>query len=130
VITYAALYRERTDRLPERCVLFFVNERKEENKLLAIPIDDQLVDRGVEWTVDQVGELRRTQIRFSRGPETVAGGSQLLRQKPVGERVDEDLKAQCTGCGQRFDCVEYTTSIGSSGNSPKRDVDPLAIGRN
>src|SRR4051794_16781995 len=130
VVTYAALYRERTGRLPKRCVLFFVNEPKQEKGLLAVPVDDQIVDAALAWTVDQVEDLRKTVLAFASDPTGVEGGSLLRRSLPVGDRVDDDLKAQCTGCGQRFDCVEYTTSIGSVNGKVKRDVDPLAIGRN
>jgi hypothetical protein len=130
VSTYAALYRERTNQLPKRCVLFFVNEPKTADKLLAIPVDDELVDDAVTWTVEQVEELRRTTIRFAQQPTDVEGGSLLLRDRPVGQRVTSDLKAQCTACGQRFDCPEYTKSIGSSLSKPKRDVDPRDVGRN
>jgi hypothetical protein len=130
VATYAALYRERTDRLPKRCVLFFVNEPRDAAKLLAVPINNELVDSAVKWTVDQVEELRRTTILFAKKPESVEGGSLLCKDLPVGKRVNDDLKAQCTACGQRFDCIEYTTSIGSSMDKPKRDVNPLEVGRN
>lgn len=130
VATYAALYRERTDKLPKRCVLFFVNEPRDAEKLLAIPINDALVDNAVKWTVEQVENLRKTTIDFSKRPESIEGGSFLLRDRPIGERVTSDLKAQCTACGQRFDCPEYTTSIASPMAKPKRDVDPLAVGRN
>jgi hypothetical protein len=130
VLTYAALYRERTGRLPKRCVLFFVNEPKQEKGLLAVPVDDQIVDAALAWTVDQVEDLRKTVLAFASHPTGIEGGSLLRRTLPVGDRVDDDLKAQCTGCGQRFDCMEYRTSIGSVNGKVKRDVDPLAIGRN
>jgi DNA helicase-2/ATP-dependent DNA helicase PcrA len=130
VVTYAALYRERTGRLPKRCVLFFVNEPKQEKGLLAVPVDDQIVDAALEWTVDQVEDLRKTVLTFGADPTDVDGGSLLCRNLPIGERVDDDLKAQCTACGQRFDCTEYRTSLGLTDSQVKRDVDPLAIGRN
>ena len=59
----------------------------------------------------------------------LAGGSLLERAKPVGQRVTEDLKAQCTACGQRYDCEEYTTSIGSTTAKVKREVDPTRVDR-
>jgi PD-(D/E)XK nuclease superfamily len=129
VATYAALYRERKGELPVRCVLFFVNEPDPAEKLIAIPVTDKLVDNAVRWTVEQVEDLRNTTVRFSKDPKSIEGGSLLHRERPVGKRVTEDLKAQCTACGQRFDCEEYTTSIGSSPVKPKRDVDPLAVER-
>jgi len=130
VVTYAALYRDRTGELPKRCVLFFVNEKKSANALLAVPIDDDLVRRGVVWTEAQVADLRKTVADFEQRPEGLAGGSVLLRAKPVGERVTDDLKAQCTGCPQRFDCDEYLAHLGCSREKPKRDVDPFEVGRN
>jgi DNA helicase-2/ATP-dependent DNA helicase PcrA len=111
VATYAALYRERTGELPERCVLFFVNEREEENRLLAIPIDDEIVEKALEWTVGQVERLRATTIEFSKSPMAVAGGSLLEMGKPVGERITGELKKQCTACAQRFDCDEYKAHL-------------------
>lgn len=129
VATYAALYRERTGKLPVRCVLFFVNERKEEERLLVIPVDEELVDNAVKWTVGQVEDLRKTTVDFAADPASVAGGSLLERTKPVGKRVTEDLKAQCTACGQRYDCEEYTTSIGSAAGNVKREVDPTRVDR-
>lgn len=131
VVTYAGLYRERTGRLPSRCVIYFVNERDEAKGLLAVSVDDDIVDAAVQWTVDQVEQLRTTTLVFEGNPLAVEGGSALLRHEPVGARVDEDLKAQCTACGQRFDCTEYVAHLGpSKGGKPKRDVDPLAVGRN
>ncbi len=129
VATYAALYRERTGKLPVRCVLFFVNERKEEERLLAIPVDEELVDNAVKWTVGQVEDLRGTTVDFAVDPASVAGGSLLERDRPVGKRVTEELKAQCTACGQRYDCEEYTTSIGSTATNVKREVDPTRVDR-
>jgi hypothetical protein len=131
VVTYAGLYRERTGHLPSRCVIYFVNERDEKKGLLAVPVDDDIVDAAVRWTVDQVAELRQTTLAFEQDPAAVEGGSALLRDHVVGRRVDEDLRAQCTACGQRFDCIEYATFLGpdQAGNL-KRDIDPLAVGRN
>ena len=117
VVTYSALYRERTGDLPKRCVLFFVNERNRTNGLLAVPIDGDLVARGVVWTETQVAELRKTVAEFEQAPESVAGGSPFLRLRPVGQRVTDDLKPQCTGCPQRFDCDEYLAFLGCSGTS-------------
>lgn len=130
VATYAALYRERTGSLPVRCVLFFVNEPKRADQLIVVPVNKRLVDNAVEWTVDQVEELRQTTVEFAKDPKSVVGGSLLHRNEPVGKRVTKDLKAQCTACGQRFDCLEYTTSIGSPMSRPKRDVSPFTVERN
>lgn len=131
VVTYAGLYRERTGRLPSRCVIYFVNERDEVKGLLAVPVDDNIVDAAVEWTVGEVEQLRATTLDFESDPLSIEGGSALLRDQPIGDRVDDDLKAQCTGCGQRFDCGEYVAHLGpGKAGEPKRDVDPLAVGRN
>jgi hypothetical protein len=40
------------------------------------------------------------------------------------------LRAQCTGCAQRFDCDEYTRHIGSSSARPKRDVSLYVVTKN
>jgi len=130
VITYAALFRERTGTLPSRCVLFFVNEKRDEDALLSIPLDDALVDSGLRWTVEQVADLQRTRRSFERDPAAVAGGTVLRRGQPVGKRVDEVLRAQCTGCAQRFDCEEYTTHLGSTPQHVKRDVSLYVVGKN
>jgi PD-(D/E)XK nuclease superfamily len=130
VITYAALYRERTGTLPRRCVLFFVNEPRDEDALLSIPVDEQIVESGVRWTVEQVADLQRTLTSFEIDPSQVAGGTVLRREKPVGERVDEVLRTQCTACAQRFDCEEYATHLGSTDQRVKRDVSIYVVSKN
>ena len=130
VVTYAALYRERTGVLPHRCVLFFVNERNDGRALLSVPISDGIVEAGLKWTVAQVADLQNTLTTFEGGPDTVEGGTVLRRDKPVGDRVDEVLRAQCTGCAQRFDCPEYTTHLGSTPSKVKRDVSPYVVAKN
>jgi DNA helicase II / ATP-dependent DNA helicase PcrA len=129
VATYAALYRERTGQLPVRCVLFFVNEPKEADQLVAVPVSESLVEHAVQWTEDQVEDLRSTTVEFAKDPASIVGGSLLLREEPVGERITEDLRAQCTACGQRFDCEEYATFLGSSAENPKREVDTHSVER-
>lgn len=130
VVTYAALYRERTGELPDRCVLFFVNEPDDDRALLSVPIDDAIVEAGLRWTVDQVADLQKTLATFESGPDGVEGGTVLRRDRPVGDRVDEVLRAQCTGCAQRFDCTEYTTHLGSTARKVKRDVSPFVVTKN
>jgi hypothetical protein len=103
-------------------VLFFVNEPKQETGLLAVPVDDQIVDAALDWTMDQVEDLRKTVLAFTADPTAVDGGSLLSQGLPIGDSIDQDLKAQCTGRGQRFDCTEYTTSPGSGPGKVKRDV--------
>src|SRR5204863_9643835 len=68
LLTYAALYRERTGALPSRCVLFFVNEPTKSERLVVVPIDEQIVTRSLEWTIAQVKELRKTTLRFENDP--------------------------------------------------------------
>jgi hypothetical protein len=111
LLTYAALYRERTGTLPSRCVLFFINERSNLDRLVVVPIDDGIVARSLEWTIAQVRELRKTTLRFEKDPCSVEGGSLHLIHKPIGKRTDGELKKQCTACGFRFDCVEYATYL-------------------
>ncbi len=130
VVTYAALYRERTGQLPRRCVIFFVNEPDRDKALLSVPIDEGLVDAAVAWTIAQVADLRATVTDFEHDPSLVVGGTVHKRDEPVGQRVDEVLRAQCTGCAQRFDCEEWTTALGSTPGDVKRDVDPYEVGRN
>jgi len=130
VITYAALFRERTGTLPRRCVLFFVNEARDEDALLSIPADDEVVDSGLRWTVAQVADLQRTLTSFEDDPGAVPGGTVLRRERPVGDRVDEVLSTQCTGCAQRFDCEEYTTHLGSTAGRVKNDVSLYTVTKN
>jgi DNA helicase II / ATP-dependent DNA helicase PcrA len=130
VISYAALFRERTGALPRRCVLFFVNEARDEDALLSIPVDDEVVDNGLRWTVAQVADLQRTLTSFEDDPGAVAGGTVLRRDQAVGDRVDEVLRTQCTGCAQRFDCEEYTTHLGSSAGRVKNDVSLYTVTKN
>ena len=130
VVTYAALYQERTGELPKRCVLFFVNEPKRALSLLAVPVDEDIVSHGVVWTERQVAELRKTVADFEKAPDALEGGSLLLRDNPVGQRVTAELTAQCTGCAQRFDCDEYLAHLGCTRQKPKRDVNPFEVARN
>jgi DNA helicase II / ATP-dependent DNA helicase PcrA len=107
LMTYAALYRDRTGSLVQRCVLFFVNEPDRRRKLIAIPLETNIVDRAVQWTEEQVKVLRKTTLQFENDPCSVEGGSLQLMHKARGKRTDEELSKQCTACGRRFDCSEY-----------------------
>jgi hypothetical protein len=49
---------------------------------------------------------------------------------PWAKRVDEVLRAQCTGCAQRFDCTEYSTHLGSKPSKVKRDVSLYVVSKN
>jgi len=111
LLTYAALYQERTGEIPVRCVLFFVNEPKRSDQLLAIPIDEEILGLAEEWTINQVQALRNTMITFERDPMSVEGGDLSKRDQEEGKRVDNELKKQCTACGHRFDCAEYRAHL-------------------
>lgn len=115
VVTYAALLQNRMG-LPHRCVLFFTNEAPgAKERLLAIPIDKEVVDASVHWTLEQVRELRDTVLQVQQNPQSVGGGDLSKRGQPLEERVDNDLKAQCTACAQRFDCPAYHAYLAKSG---------------
>lgn len=130
VVTYAALLEDRLG-LPRRCVLFFVNEPDEEQRLLAIPITRKVVDASVDWTMSQVRELRQTVLQMQVDPLSIEGGDLRLRDRPPGKRITEDLKAQCTACGQRFDCMAYRSHLGPGKNGKEHtDVDILNVSKN
>ncbi|MER5318037.1 PD-(D/E)XK nuclease family protein [Streptosporangium roseum] len=115
VVTYAGLLRERME-LPTRCVLFFTNEERSSRRLLSIPVDDEVVEASIHWTLQQVEHLRRTVLKFQQNPNLVEGGALTKQHLPLVERVDVDLKAQCTACSQRFDCKTYRAYLAQSGN--------------
>jgi hypothetical protein len=112
LLTYAALFRERTSELPKRCVLFFINEQEPGKKLLAITFDADIINDAVLWTMDQVRLLRKTMLDFHVKPIGIEGGSLDRRSDPVGSRTDNELRQQCTACGLRFDCAEYKAYLG------------------
>jgi hypothetical protein len=114
LLTYAALYRDKAQDLPKRCVLFFVNETVEEERLLAIQVSDQIVESALRWTIEQVKMMRTTTLAFQNSPLLIEGGGLEERHQPVGGRVTEELKQQCTACGLRFDCVEYCAHLGGN----------------
>lgn len=129
VVTYAALLEERMRR-PDRCVLFFTNEPKAEKRLLVIPIDDEVVAASMAWTLEQVGELRQTELLMQRDPLAVEAGDIRKRGLPLSERITTELKQQCTTCGQRFDCPTYAANLGSTVNDPHPDVNLLNVQKN
>jgi hypothetical protein len=112
LLTYAALYQDRTGKPPSRCVLFFINESNLAERLVVVPVDPEIVKRTVDWTIDQVKELRKTTLRFEKDPCSVEGGSLRLAANKVGARTDDELRKQCTACGFRFDCLEYAGYLG------------------
>jgi hypothetical protein len=130
VVTYAALLEDRLG-LPERCVLFFVNEPDRKKRLLAVPITREVVDGAVDWTLEQVGDLRQTVLRMQDDPLSIEGGDLRLRDLPLKDRVTTELKAQCTACGQRFDCSAYRSFLGpGKRGSEHNDVDILNVAKN
>jgi hypothetical protein len=130
VVTYAALLEDRLG-LPKRCVLFFVNEPDRKKRLLAIPITPDVVKGAVGWTLDQVSDLRQTVLQMQTDPLSVDGGDYRLRNLPLKDRVTTELKAQCTACGQRFDCAAYRAHLGpGKGGAEHTDVDTLNVTKN
>jgi hypothetical protein len=114
LLTYAALYSEKTGKVPSRCVLFFVNEERRDRKLLAVSVDGPLIARCVDWTIKQVQSLRQTMLQFQQNPRSIQGGALEKQNEPVGHRTDDELRQQCTACGLRFDCDEYRALLGRS----------------
>ncbi|MDA8071643.1 MAG: PD-(D/E)XK nuclease family protein [Actinomycetota bacterium] len=130
VVTYAALLEDRLG-LPKRCVLFFVNEPDRKKRLLAVPITRAVVDSAVDWTLEQVRDLRQTVLQMQVDPLAIEGGDLRLRHLPLGDRVTDELKAQCTACGQRFDCSAYRSFLGPGKRGGEHtDVDTLNVTKN
>jgi hypothetical protein len=126
LLTYANLYRERTGRRPVRCVLFFINEPTREEQLLVVPLEDALLDLALAWTVARVKELQQTIRDFRSDPCSVPGGDKV---DASGTRtVSEILKAQCTACGERFECPTYLAGL--KGGSSNPDVNKLNVFKN
>jgi hypothetical protein len=122
LVSYAKLFEERTGQLPARCVLFFVNEKTQERRLLAIPITQQIADAGLAWTIKEAKALRMTELRFQDDPKAVQGGSTAASGLQKGTRITPELRVQCTTCGQRFDCEEYEAYLGGDDhNDIRRD---------
>lgn len=128
LLTYAALFRDRTGALPRRCVLFFINERQIGKRLLAIDVSDSLVERALQWTYDQVREIRATTEVFEADPTSVPAGELAKQDRPRGQRISAETKGQCTTCSQRFDCSEYSAHL--SGGIQHPDIDVLNVYKN
>lgn len=112
LLTYAALYKDRTGELPARCVLFFINEPpRKSRRLLAVEVSEATVDAAVDWTYHQVRLLRATDAAFEINPGEVEGGELARRDKPEGQRLTAETKQQCTACSFRFDCSEYIANL-------------------
>ncbi|ORA16382.1 PD-(D/E)XK nuclease family protein [Mycobacterium asiaticum] len=122
LLTYAALYRDRTGTLPARCVLFFINEPRRERRLLAIDVNESIVDAALAWTYEQVRALRATADIFEADPVAVQAGEIARDNHPVGQRLTAETTAQCTTCTFRFDCPEYTTHLVGGTTNPDIDL--------
>lgn len=121
LLTYAALYRDRTGELPARCVLFFINEPPDKSRrLLAIDVSEAIVDAALDWTYEQVRLLRATDAAFQDEPGDLEGGELARRSLPLGQRLTAETKQQCTACSFRFDCTEYTANL--EGGARHQDV--------
>ncbi|CPR10449.1 PD-(D/E)XK nuclease superfamily protein [Mycobacterium bohemicum DSM 44277] len=118
LLTYAALYRDRTGALPVRCVLFFINEPRRDRRLLAIDVNEQIVDAALDWTYEQVRALRATADTFETDPSAVPAGELARDAKPIGQRLSQETTAQCTACTFRFDCAEYTMHLPRGAANP------------
>jgi DNA helicase-2/ATP-dependent DNA helicase PcrA len=128
LLTYAALFRDRTGSLPARCVLFFINEKDATHRLLAIDVNDALVRAALDWTETQVRELQATKLVFERDPLAVTAGEFVRRSNSVGQRLTSESTQQCTACSFRFGCEEYETHLGGGTSHP--DIDILNVMKN
>jgi hypothetical protein len=122
LLTYAALFRDRTGALPVRCVLFFINEKRHQQRLLAIDVDDNVVQAALNWTQEQVRELQSTVTTFEQDPLAVTAGELVLRSNPLGQRLTSESIQQCTSCTFRFGCDEYETHLGAGPRHPDIDI--------
>ncbi len=126
LLTYANLYRERTGKRPARCILFFINEKKRDDQLVAIPLEDDLLDVALTWTIDRVKDVQRTMRVYEADPCAVEGGDE--KNSKIGKlQISESLTKQCTACGRRFDCESYKRHLGGSKHP---DIDLLNIRKN
>lgn len=128
VLTYAALYEERTLILPRRCVLFFVNEPPSDKRLLAIDVAPDVVQACLKWTETQVRQLQATDLGFQNDPISVMPGELDLAGNELGSRITPETTQQCTTCGLRFDCPEYSTYL--AGGTSATDVDIYNVLKN
>lgn len=95
--------------------------------MLAVEFTEAVVDAALAWTQDQVAVLRTTVADFEGDPRSVDAGDARFRHRPAGQRMTDELRATCTTCGQRFDCLEYGRS---RARGVRADVDPLNVFKN
>jgi DNA helicase II / ATP-dependent DNA helicase PcrA len=126
LLTYANLYRERTGKRPERCILFFINEKKRDDQLLAIPLEDDLLNVALDWTIDRVKDVQKTMRAYQADPCAVDGGDEV-NMNTGNLQVSDSLSKQCTACGRRFDCESYKHRLGGSKHP---DIDLLNVRKN
>lgn len=128
VLTYANLYRDRVGFLPRRCVIFFVNERPGPDRLLSIPVTDEVVEASLKWTQDQVRMLQQTALVLEKAPDKVEAGELERSAAPLGQRLTSETTQQCTACEMRFRCEEYRAYLEAGDSHP--DVDLYNIAKN
>ena len=120
LLTYAAIYHQHTGSLPKRCVLAFLRQPKKAtlaDHLVAIPINQSLVDAALKWTTNQVGAIGTSVTTFRANPKTIPAGDE------GSGTISKELRNQCTTCGQRFDCGPYRAVA-------PFDCDPSRIDKN
>lgn len=130
LLTYAALYRDRVGHLPDRCMLFFVNEPEEDKRLLLVEVDDEIVEAALDWTHAEVKRLRATAVDFEREPLAIPGGAITREGHPPAERITTELRQQCTACGYRYDCDAYVAYAQARGADAQRDINILDVRKN
>lgn len=128
VLTYANLYRDRVGSLPTRCVIFFVNEAPGPDRLLSIPVIEEVVEASLKWTQEQVKMLQQTALVLERAPDKVEAGELELSAQPIGQRLTSETTQQCTACELRFRCEEYRAYLKADPSHP--DIDLYNIAKN
>ena len=73
LLTYAALYKEGSGELPRRCVLFFVNETTEEDRLLSVEVNDEIVSTALFRVRIAQSENHSTTMPTDRDSGTIRG---------------------------------------------------------
>jgi hypothetical protein len=117
LLTYAKLFQERTGQLPQRCVLFFINEPQPDKQLIAVDVTPEMIKAATAWTVKQVTLLQETISTFEEQPLSVPAGEYDKRGEALENRVSSELKKQCTTCGRRFGCDPYKAYLTVHGGS-------------
>ena len=84
LLTYAALFRDRTGALPVRCVLFFINEKRPQQRLLAINGTKRWAPGPDAQDVNAAAERGRgSHGRRTRAAEQSFGPAPYLRVNPT-----------------------------------------------